>query len=190
MGVIHTGYRRFILRASVCFLVSGLLVASVACARKGLISEKYPSDFYHVPKLLPDGPMDKNPQFIFYGDSRPGWRDHEKFLNKRNWLTWKMALFPFYEFYWLANGIGGGINRLRSSPNYGSQERLMVRDAVYKAAKRSKADFILHGGDISTDGRRPSGWAEFITENKIERPLMSEFPFLPVISLPDTFSSR
>ncbi len=153
----------------------------MACARKGLVSQNYHSDFYRGTKRLPDEPMDKNPQFIIYGDSRPGWRDQEKFINKRNWLTWKMLAFPFYEVYWLGNGAVGGINRLRKMPDYGHKERVMVRDAIYESAKRLEVDFIFHGGDMATDGRRPSHWKVFIEENKIELPLMTEFPFLPVI---------
>ncbi len=189
MKMIHTEYNRFIQRISVpslrsracLLLVFGFLAASMGCAQKGLVAEKYSSDFYHVPKLLPDEPMDKNPKFIVYGDSKPGSRLTQKFLKRENWLTWKMLLFPFYEVYWLGNGLVGEINRLRHTPDYGVKERRMVRDAIYAEAKDSKVDFIINGGDMSADGRRPSHWAKFLKENKIERPLVSDFPFLPVI---------
>ena len=125
--------------------------------------------------------MDKNPQFIIYGDSRPGWRLNEKFLYKRNWLTWKMVILPFYECYWMGNGVVGGINRLRHAPDYGIQESRMVRDAIYQEAKRSNVDFIFHGGDMATDGRRPSHWETFLKQNKIEQPLLLDFPVLPVM---------
>ena len=177
----NAGYKRFIQSIFVFLLISSLIVTTTGCARKGLIAEEYASDFYRVPKLLLDGPMKENPQFIFYGDSRPGWRFQEKFRHKRNWLTWKMLIVPFYEVYWLGNGAVGGVNRLRHVPDYGHKERLMVRDAVYEAAKRSRVDFIVHGGDMPTDGRRPSHWAKFLEEHKENRPLVSDFPFLPIV---------
>ena len=174
-------YRRFIQRVFVFLLISGFLITSIGCAGKGLVSAEYLDDFYCVPNLLPDASMNKNPQFIFYGDSRPGWRLNERFLRKKNWITWKMLIFPFYEIYWLGNGIVGGINRLRHVPDYNHPQRLMVRDAVYEEAKRSKVDFILHGGDMPTDGRRPSHWETFLEEHNEELPFVSEVPFLPVI---------
>jgi hypothetical protein len=170
----------------ICFAILLLLTISYlavfrGCARKGLVTEKYSRDFYHVPKLLPGEMMDKNPRFIFYGDSRTGWRVQEKFLKKKNWYTWKMLLFPFYEIYWLGNGIVGGVNYLRHIPDYGVRERLMMRDAVYEEAKQRELDFVFHGGDMPTDGRRPSHWAAFLRENKIKLPLVLDFPFLPVV---------
>ncbi|MFQ5759021.1 MAG: metallophosphoesterase family protein, partial [Candidatus Bathyarchaeia archaeon] len=125
--------------------------------------------------------MEKNPKFIVYGDSRPGWRIQEKFLWKKNWLTWKMLMVPFYEAYWLGNGVVGGINWLRHTPDYGVRERRMVRDAVYAEANQSGVDFILSTGDMPVDGRRPSDWGTFLKENKEDRPLVSDFPFLPVV---------
>ena len=180
MNMAHTKYNRFIQRIFALFLVLGFLIASVGCGQKGLVTEKYPPDFYRVPKLLPDGPMEKNPRFIVYGDNRPGWRIQERFLWRKNWLTWKMLIFPFYEVYWLGNGVVGGINRLRRTPDYGARERRMVRDAIYAQANQSGIDFILNVGDIPTDGQRPSDWATFLKENKEELPLVSDFPFLPV----------
>jgi len=179
--VIHTQYKTFIQRVFTLFLVFGLLAINMGCAQKGLVAEKYPGEFYRIRKLLPDGPIDKNPKFIVYGDSRPGWRVKERFLKRDNWLTWKMLLFPFYEGYWLGNGLIGEVNRLRHTPDYGVIERRMVRDAIYDEAKRSKVDFIINGGDMPTDGRRPSHWETFLKENKVERPLLLDFPFLPVI---------
>lgn len=178
------GYKWPIKRISILLLAIGLLAASMAYCfseRKGLVIDKYSRDFYHVPKLLPDGPMEENPMFIIYGDSRLGWRVQEKFLKKKNWLTWKMLIFPFYEVYWLGNGVVGGINYLRHKPDYGIREQRMVRDAIYEAGKRSKVDFIIHGGDMSTDGLRPSHWAVFLRENKIDKPLVLDFPFFPVV---------
>jgi len=177
------GYKKSIQWISIIILVIGILAVSMAYSlgeRKGLVTEKYSSDFYSVPKLFPDEPMEKNPRFIIYGDTRIGWRVQEKFLKKRNWLTWKMLIFPFYEVYWLGNGAVGGINYLRNSPDYGIREHRMVRDAIYEEGKRSKVDFIFHGGDMPTNGRVPSHWGTFLKENKIDRPLVLDFPFLPV----------
>jgi hypothetical protein len=162
-------------------LIFSILIVGTGCERKGLVSSKYPKDFYRIPKLLPDGPAQENPTFVIYGDSRPGWRVKEKFLKRKNWLTWKMVVIPFYEVYWVGNGISGGINYLRRTPHYGVEERRMVRDAIYEEAKSSGVDFVFHGGDMVTDGRRPSHWAKFVRENKMERPLATEFPLLPVI---------
>jgi len=176
--------KRFISRVLVLLLVLGFLAAGIAYwrrEREGLVTEDYPRDFYRVPKLLPDGPIDKNPMFIVCGDSQPGWRVREKFLKRENWLNWKMLLFPFYEVYWLGNGIVGGINYLRHKPDYGVRERRMVRYAIYTEANQSGVDFILHMGDIPDDGRRPSDWATFLKENKGDPPLVSDFPFLPVV---------
>lgn len=177
-------YKRPIKRISILLLIIGLFAASMAYClseRKGLITDKYSRDFYHVPRLLPDGPMEENPRFIIYGDSRPGWRVKERFLERKNWLTWKMLIFPFYEVYWLGNGLVGGINYLRHKPDYGIREHRMIRDAIYEAGKQSKMDFIIHGGDMPTNGRRPSHWATFLRENKIDKPLVLDFPFLPVV---------
>jgi hypothetical protein len=165
----------------ILLLAIGYLAVFRGCARKGLVTEKYSSDFYHVPGLLPGELMDKDPGFIFYGDSRAGWRVQEKFLRKKNWYTWKMLIFPFYEIYWLGNGIVGGVNYLRHVPDYGARERLMMRNYIYEAAKQQKIDFVFHGGDMPNDGRRPTHWATFLRENKIERPLVLDFPFLPVV---------
>ena len=175
------GYKKSIQWISIIILVIGILAVGMAYSfgeRKGLVTEKYSRDFYHVPRLLPDEM--KNPEFIVYGDSQPGWRVKEKFLKKRNWLTWKMLIFPFYEVYWLGNGAVGGINYLRHKPDYGTRERLMVRDAIYTQAKQSGVDFILHAGDVPDDGRRPSDWAIFLREYKEALPLVSDFPFFPI----------
>ena len=174
-------FNRFMQRYFVLLLIFGFSVISVGCARKGLVAEKYPSEFYRVPKLLSDEAMAKNPKFIACGDIQPGWRIKQKFLKRKNWLTWKMLFFPFYEFYWLGNGFSGGINWLRHMPDYGAEERRMVRDAIYVEGKHAEIDFIISVGDMIADGRRPAHWEIFLRENKIERPLLLDFPFLPVI---------
>jgi len=125
--------------------------------------------------------MDKNPRFIVCGDIQQGWRIKQKFLNKENWLTWKMLIFPFYELYWLGNGFVGGVNWLRKVPDYGKKERRMIRNAVYEYTKQSEIDFMFIVGDMVADGRRPKHWEMFLKENKIEQPLLLNLPFLPVI---------
>lgn len=159
-----------------------LFLINFNCATKGLVSEKYPEEFYHIPKQInPNESQDKNPTFIIYGDNRPGWRIEEFFLRKETWLNWKMFIFPFYELYCLGNGIVGSVNWLRRIPDYGKKERLWVRDAIYDEAKRSDIDFIINGGDMPTDGRYPAHWKTFINENKIDHPLVTDFAFVPVL---------
>ncbi len=155
---------------------------SLSCAQVGLISDSYPESFYRVPRLLADEPLPENPTFLVYSDNQAGWRAYEKFIRKENWATWKMLLFPFYELYWLGNGLVGGINWYRRMPDYAGSERRMVRDAVYHAARTNKVDFILNTGDICAhDGRRPEHWVRFLNMYKVEHPLLNEIPFLPVI---------
>jgi len=165
----------------VFLLVFTILVLNTSCSQKGFISEKFSSELYTVPKLLPDTIFDKNPKFIVYGDMNPARRGREKFLRRKNWYTWKMFIFPFYELYLLGNGILGGIDYLRHESNFGFEERIMVRDAVYKEAKNIPADFILMAGDFVKDGRYPDHWMQFIKENKLECPLLSEIPYFPTI---------
>lgn len=165
---------RFVLIISFLFFLN--------CAHTGMITEEYPPDFYKIPNLLPQGPLESNSKFIVYSDNQAGWRIREKFLKKKNWYTWKMILFPFYELYWIGNGFIGGINGLRYVPDYGKSERLMMRDVIYAEAKRSGVEFILNVGDmVAHDGRRPAHWATFLKENKQEHPLLTEIPYLPVI---------
>jgi len=152
------------------------------CSRGGLLSEKYPEEFYKVPKLLPDTMFENNSTFIVYSDNQAGWRVRDVFWKKSNWTNWKMLIFPFYELYLVGNGIIGSINRLRSVPDYGEKERLLIRDAVYAEAKHSGSKFILNVGDITAhDGRRPDHWAMFLRENKHEHPLLNEIPYLTAI---------
>ncbi len=163
-----------------CLLLVFFAIFSFSgCATKGLVTEEYDADFYRVPKLLPDI-LDEDPAFIVYGDTQADWRISQKFLRKENWLTWKMAIFPFYELCWLGNGAVGIFNRLRCVPDYGSDSRRMMRDAILKEWKTSPIDFILNTGDICAyDGSRPQHWALFLRENRQERSLLDEVPYLP-----------
>ena len=158
-----------------------LAVLTTSCSRKGLVSERYTEEVYRVPKLLPDEPHAKNPTFILYGDVRPGRRLQEKFLNKDNWYTHKMLLFPFYELYVFGNGIAGLYEYLRNDSGFGYDEREMVRNALCNEAVRSKADFIINTGDFVLDGRYPDHWLRFVTEHKTEHRLLKSIPCLPVI---------
>ena len=169
-------------KISFCFLALLLPVLLFNCAGQGLLTEEYPSDFYKVPKLSVDKPIQGNGTFIAYSDNQAGWRVRDKFLNGSNWTSWKMVIVPFYQLYLLGNGIVGFTNWLRHVPDYGKKERKRVRDAIYAEAKQSGVDFILNIGDIVThDGRRPSHWATFLKENKVEHPLLREIPYLPVL---------
>lgn len=149
------------------------------CAYKGNITQSYPQEFYSITQKLPyNTPLKYNPTFLVYGDSQRGWRFNEKFLKRKNWLTWKMLLIPFYEIYWLGNGIIGGINYLRQAPGYGKKEFLLVRDALYTETQRSQVDFILNVGDLITDGRRPQHWESFLSAYKEDVPLLQEVPLV------------
>lgn len=152
------------------------------CAAKGLVQQQYSREFYHIPRRLPEGIINKNPTFIVYGDNQACFRVVEGFAKPSNWLTWKMLLFPFYELYWLGNGFVGGVNAARMAPDCGERTRAMMRDAIYDEAKRSNVDFILSVGDmVAHDGRRPEHWARFLRENRTEHPLLNEIPYLPTV---------
>lgn len=162
------------------FLLSFVIFS---CAKKGLITETYDKDFYQVKKLLPENSIqDSKANFIVYSDNQAGWRVQHLFLNKSKWTSPKMLIFPFYELYLLANGFIGGINALRDMPDYGKKERVMMRNAIYSAAQKTDAAFILNIGDINAyDGRRPDHWKTFLQENKQDHNLLNEIPCLPVI---------
>lgn len=175
-------HQRSAIRRFMSLAVLLTFVLSLNCARVGLISESYPESFYRVPNLITAERLPNNPTFLVFSDNQAGWRVNEKFLWKRNWATWKMLLFPFYELYWLGNGLVGGINWYRRVPDYAGTEQRMVRDAVYRAARNNRVDFIIDTGDICAhDGRRPEHWASFLNMYRTEQPLLNEIPFLPVI---------
>lgn len=154
----------------------------LGCAGKGLVTDKYDEEFYRVPRLLSADTVITNQKFIVYSDNQTGWRAYDKFLRKENWTTPKMFIFPFYQLYLIGNGLIGLDNWIRHVPDYGFSERRVVRDAIYEEAKRSAVAFIMNVGDMSAhDGRRPYHWELFLTENRVERPLLDEIPYLPVI---------
>ncbi|MDP8228811.1 MAG: metallophosphoesterase [Candidatus Electryoneaceae bacterium] len=170
--------RRFV---TGCFFLS-LMIVVVGCMRKGLVSQEYEPSFYRVSKPLPDDIRQTNPTFLVIGDTQADWRIREHFLKRKNWLTWKMAIVPFYQMYWIGNGITGLVNRLRQVPDCGLHTRIMMRDAIYAETQRSDIDFILNLGDIVLyDGRRPEHWEGFLSLNKENHPLLLDIPYLPVV---------
>ncbi len=151
----------------------------------------YEPDFYQVPRLLPDEPLPQDPTFIVYGDNQATWRVLQKFLLPRNWQTWNMLIFPFYELYWIGNGLWGWVNWQRNVPDYGEDTRLMMRDVIYAEWKKTGSDFILNVGDIAAnDGRRPQHWAQFLEENKHQHPLLNEAPYLPTAGNHERYGSE
>lgn len=159
-----------------------ILLAASSCARKGLVADEFPEDFYRVDRKLEYGPHDENPQFLAYGDTQSGRRIKEKFATKEVWWTWKAFIFPFYYLYNVGQGAVGGVNWLRNVPDYGGKERRLVRDAVYDEVLESRPDFLMDLGDICMyDGRRPKHWETFIQENRFDVPLLDEVAVVPVI---------
>jgi hypothetical protein len=168
---------RYILAGAI---LTGLVVLS--CAKRGLVSETYPAEFYRVDKKLEIGPHEKNPRFLAYGDTQSGLRVVEKFAKKEVWWTPKAFIFPFYYLYNVGQGAVGGFDYLRHVPDYGGEERRLVRDAVFAVVMETKPDFLMDLGDICMyDGRRPSHWETFLQENRWDVPLLDEVAFVPVI---------
>lgn len=159
-----------------------IFLLGFSCATKGLVTERYPESFYRIPKINPETSFTTDQPFIIYSDNQAGWRARDVFLNKSSWSSNWMFAVPFYQLYLIGNGVIGSINYLRHKPDYGTRQRLMVRDAVYSAAKNDSAVFIINVGDISAaDGRYPGHWKLFLEENKIDHPLLNEVPYFPVI---------
>ncbi len=163
-------------------LIIPLLITGLGCSGRGLVREAYSPDFYKSPRLLPDNTLDKNPRFIVYGDNRPGWRGKQVMARKHTYLTWKQLYLPgVYQLYLLGSGFSAGFNYVRKAPDWGERQARRVRDDIYAQARRSDIDFIIHTGDIATDGRRPKHWRTFLRQYKEEVPLALEFPILPTI---------
>ncbi len=161
------------------FLMVVIVMQINGCVTKGLITDRFDKSFYQV-NLLEPTTFNQNPTFIVYGDSQPAWSVYQKFIQRDNWWTPKMFLFPFAELYWLSNGAIGTFNILRKMPDYGRETRLMMRDIAYEIAKDDRADFILNTGDnMGQDGRRPDNWEIFLRENMHEHPLLREVPYIP-----------
>ena len=162
--------------------IIAVLAFLCGCVKKGFITDIYEPEFYEVPKLLPNNVEDFSPVILVYGDTQSDWRIRNNFYRKKNWLTWKMAIFPFYELYWLYNGVSGAVNRARIAPDAGEESRRFMRETVYRLTVESDIDLVLNVGDMcANDGRRPGHWEMFLRENKHEIPLLREIPYLPVI---------
>jgi predicted phosphodiesterase len=157
-----------------------LLLFFSGCAQRGLISEKADT-IYDIPDLAATIDHNHNPVFLVYGDTQTGWRLAEKFVWSKNWLTWKMLCFPFYQLYWLSNGFIGTINFLRYQPDYGIEQQRRVRDAILQYHRNNDLDFIVHLGDKVADGRYPSHWQQFFTLNNLETSLLSTLPYFTVL---------
>jgi 3',5'-cyclic AMP phosphodiesterase CpdA len=154
----------------------------VSCAKKGLVTEEYPADLYGGVRAYEIGAHESNPRFVAFGDTQSGWRVNEKFVRRENWATKKAFFFPFYYLYNVGQGLVGTFNFLRHVPDYGGVERRLVRDAVYEEVLRTHPDFLLHLGDVClNDGRRPSHWGRYLRESKVDVPLLTSVPVVPVI---------
>lgn len=176
-----------ILPVRISLLLCGMLVlATVAvflpgCAGRSLLSDRHEPDYYQIPKLLAeDALVAENPSFLVYGDTQCGWRFREKFVRKENWKTPWMLAFPFYQVYWLSNGLWGLVNWKRHQPDYGGDNRRLMRDVIYQATKSKRSRFLLNLGDIcASDGSRAAHWEKFLDEHG-DHQLLKEVPYLPV----------
>jgi 3',5'-cyclic AMP phosphodiesterase CpdA len=169
------------LRLSLIGLAAATLALS-SCARKGLLSEEYPASLYRGVERYEVGRHDHDPRFLAYGDTQSGWRLEAKCFRRERWVTKKAFIFPFYYLYNIFHGVVGGFNYLRQVPDYGGVERREVRDALYDEVVRTRPDFLLHLGDMCmNDGRRPGHWATYLGESKVDVPLLSSIPVVPVI---------
>lgn len=156
-----------------------LLTGLTGCVQQGLVTQTYSDDFYKVPRTLPDRIEGDTASFLVVGDVQSGWRAERQFYRRHNWVTWKQLLFPLYQTYLLANGVTGAINYKRHDPDYGSQQRAMMRTALYNAARRDGADFWMVLGDMAADdGRRAKHWGQFLAEYQ---GLIRSLPLLPVL---------
>ena len=178
------------------YLISILIAAVVirtlsGCAGQGLLTEKYPPEFYTVPHLLPENTESFNPAFIVYGDTQGSWSLTHKFLNSDYWWTPKALIFPFYEIYMLGQGSVGIFNYIRRTPDVDPDLRLFIRETVYRDVKTNGWDFILNTGDIClNDGRRTQNWAVFLQENMHDSPLLREIPYLPTVGNHDRVNDK
>ena len=163
-------------------LIISLTFAGFHCATIGYLSKKYPKGFYKVRPLLSQAALDSATTFIVYSDTQRGWWVYERFFRKSNWTSWNMLLFPFYQLYLIGNGIVGHFNWFRHIPDFGGNERLVLRDAIYNEAKQHASAFILNVGDIvANDSQRPAHWAMFLEDNKSDHGLLNKIPYFPVI---------
>ncbi|MEX2399583.1 MAG: metallophosphoesterase [Rhodothermales bacterium] len=163
-------------------LVVAALVLLAGCASKGLLERDVYDDAIHLPESVPDS-LDAH-DFLIIGDTQSSWRAEVKFYRRKNWVTWKQLLVPFYQVYLLGNGILGGVNWYRQKPDYGGRARLAVRQALQEEIDASPPpSFLLHLGDIGAhDGRYPDHWDIFLDEYGRGSPsILEQLPMAPAI---------
>lgn len=175
----------------VSLLLGGVFMALAAgCAQTGRLQTEAPGAVARAEQSLPDTiRRGTSSSFFVLGDTQGSWRVEHRFYRRAAWATWKQALVPFYQLYWIGNGVVGGINYLRHRPDLGAEPRAAVRTALRQAWQASRAAppdrvprFVLHLGDMVEDGRYPAHWSRFVDEYAAgEQALPRTMPFLPTI---------
>ncbi len=171
------------------YRVLGLLVAALlmgGCAGQGLVQEAAPERVAQWQEARPAAMRgDAASAFLVLGDTQDSWRVEHKFYRRAAWATWWQALVPFYQLYWLGNGIAGGINYLRHQPDLGDKPRAAVRAALHDAwaaPADPRPRFLLQLGDWVDDGRRPDHWTQFLDEYAAaDEALLRTMPVRPTI---------
>ena len=156
-----------------------IILLTVGCAGKGLVSESVPPELYDFKRELPDSTYKRNPTFLVYGDHRPSWRLLEGFLDKRNWSKKRMLLFPVFLPGLLFNATFGGTAYIRRVPDVGSKMRKKVLDQIYEEVNKGDIDFIAHTGDIVENGTYYTQWEDFLVETAVEKPVLKLVPYYP-----------
>ena len=171
-----------------CGLLGTLLFGVVigGCAGQGLVQEAAPERIEQWHAAQPDTMRgDAGSAFLVLGDTQDSWRVEHKFYRRAAWATWWQALVPFYQLYWLGNGVVGGINYLRHQPDLGAKPRAAVRTALHDAwaaPANLQPRFLLQLGDWVDDGRRPDHWTQFLGEyTAADEALLRTMPVRPTI---------
>ncbi len=171
-------FQKFILLT----LSAGMLWVTSGCASKALLTDTYAPDDVRITQVQLENSESLNPTILLMGDSQPSWRVIEKFYKKENVATWWQLAVPFYQVYWIGNGIIGGINYLRFYPDAGHQERVKLRTALEDAIQSDHPDAILHVGDMAgSDGRYAEHWDYFLDDFWFDHKLFREIPVLTTI---------
>lgn len=166
------------LRRAVTAVLLLALSLTTACASRGLLVERHDAADLAVRRLPPGTVLPGARRFIVYGDTQTGWRLVEA-KRRFNLSNPRMLAVPFYQLWLAGYAAVGAVNWWRSVPDYGKRERLMVRDAVWRAATGERAAFVLNTGDlVADDGRRPRHWEVFLEENLWDHPLAATVPYV------------